>query len=187
MDFLYLKYSFVLLLSAESVWAVATLATLGRFCINIAFNIGLQYAAEVLPTTIRAQGLSLIHVAGYVSSLLSPYIVLLVRGWLYAKMTVFVCALFCSVVVAMNHDLKKICEELDQVLKQTALKLAHSHTQTLKKSDYTSSSSLGGLWTETTLSGNKLAFTQSRLKNILCSFPFSSPTSNSPITIFILK
>lgn len=55
----------------------ATLAILGRFWINISYNIGLQYAAEVLPTVVRAQGVALIHIMGYVASILSPFVVYL--------------------------------------------------------------------------------------------------------------
>nr|XP_034173980.1 organic cation transporter protein-like isoform X1 [Osmia lignaria] len=68
-----------------SIWAcavsnniyTATLAILGRFWINISYNIGLQYAAEVLPTVVRAQGVALIHIMGYVASILSPFVVYL--------------------------------------------------------------------------------------------------------------
>ena len=35
--------------------AVLICAFAARFCVNFAFNIGLQYAAELLPTVIRAQ------------------------------------------------------------------------------------------------------------------------------------
>ncbi|KAF3423478.1 hypothetical protein E2986_10608 [Frieseomelitta varia] len=64
-----------------SIWASAvsnpSLAILGRFWINISYNIGLQYAAEVLPTVVRAQGVALIHIMGYVASILAPYVVYL--------------------------------------------------------------------------------------------------------------
>ncbi|CAH2056092.1 unnamed protein product, partial [Iphiclides podalirius] len=53
----------------------ASLAIVGRFSINISYNIGMQYAAELLPTVVRAQGLSLIHMTGYVATILVPYIV----------------------------------------------------------------------------------------------------------------
>jgi MFS family permease len=49
-------------------------AMISRFWVNVAFNIGLQYAAEVLPTVIRAQGVNFIHIMGYVSSIISPFI-----------------------------------------------------------------------------------------------------------------
>ena len=56
----------------------AVLAIIGRFCVNITFNIGLQYGAELIPTEVRAQGISTVHIAGYVASIVSPYIVDLV-------------------------------------------------------------------------------------------------------------
>lgn len=53
----------------------ASLAIMGRFCVNISYNIGLQYAAELLPTVVRAQGVALIHIMGYVASIVAPFIV----------------------------------------------------------------------------------------------------------------
>ncbi|XP_075217415.1 carcinine transporter [Lycorma delicatula] len=55
----------------------ATLAIMGRFSVNISYNIGLQYAAELLPTVVRAQGVALIHIMGYVASILSPFVIYL--------------------------------------------------------------------------------------------------------------
>lgn len=50
---------------------------MGRFCVNISYNIGLQYAAELLPTVVRAQGVATIHIMGYIASIISPFIVYL--------------------------------------------------------------------------------------------------------------
>lgn len=44
---------------------------------NISYNIGLQYAAELLPTVVRAQGMALIHIMGYVASIIAPFVVYL--------------------------------------------------------------------------------------------------------------
>ncbi|CRK95636.1 CLUMA_CG009094, isoform A [Clunio marinus] len=55
----------------------ATLAILGRFSVNISYNVGLQYAAELLPTVVRAQGVAFIHIMGYVASILAPFVVYL--------------------------------------------------------------------------------------------------------------
>ncbi|XP_074042799.1 organic cation transporter protein isoform X2 [Leptinotarsa decemlineata] len=55
----------------------ATSAILGRFAINISYNIGLQYVAEILPTVVRAQGVALVHIMGYVASIISPFVVYL--------------------------------------------------------------------------------------------------------------
>lgn len=55
------------------------MAIVARLGVNIAANIGFQYAAEMLPTVVRAQGVSLIHIIGYVAHILGPYIIYLVR------------------------------------------------------------------------------------------------------------
>lgn len=55
----------------------AIMAIIGRFWINISYNIGLQYVAEVLPTVVRAQGVTFVHIMGYVSSIVAPFVVYL--------------------------------------------------------------------------------------------------------------
>ncbi|XP_063632714.1 solute carrier family 22 member 13-like [Cydia splendana] len=67
-------FSFLATTVAQGI-PTASLAIVGRFAVNIAYNIGMQYAAELLPTVVRAQGLALIHIAGYVATILVPYIV----------------------------------------------------------------------------------------------------------------
>lgn len=57
------------------------MAIIGRFAVNISYNIGLQYAAELLPTVVRAQGVALIHIMGYVASILAPFVVYLVNSF----------------------------------------------------------------------------------------------------------
>ncbi|XP_033336293.2 organic cation transporter protein [Megalopta genalis] len=54
-----------------------TMAIIARLGVNIAANIGFQYAAEMLPTVVRAQGVSLIHIIGYLAHILGPYIIYL--------------------------------------------------------------------------------------------------------------
>ncbi|EDV97466.1 GH16889 [Drosophila grimshawi] len=49
----------------------------GRFFANVCYNIGLQWAAEVLPTVVRAQGVAFIHTMGFVAMLLSPPVIYL--------------------------------------------------------------------------------------------------------------
>lgn len=68
-------FSILTLAFPDDPLAVAVLAIIGRFCVNITYNIGLQYAAELLPTVVRAQGVAGVHIAGYVAALLSPVIV----------------------------------------------------------------------------------------------------------------
>ncbi|OAD59193.1 Organic cation transporter protein [Eufriesea mexicana] len=51
-----------------------SLAICGRFFINVGSNIAMQYAAELLPTVVRGEGVAFIHVMGYVTSIFSPFI-----------------------------------------------------------------------------------------------------------------
>lgn len=51
------------------------LSVLGRFGVTMAFNSGVQYATELIPTCVRAQGVSAVHVAGYAMTFFSPYII----------------------------------------------------------------------------------------------------------------
>lgn len=57
----------------------ASLAILGRFSVNISYNIGLQYAAELLPTVVRAQGVAFIHIMGYIAQMIAPFVVYLAQ------------------------------------------------------------------------------------------------------------
>ncbi|XP_076295140.1 organic cation transporter protein [Lasioglossum baleicum] len=66
---------FCLIAATFSVGAgYATFAMFARFFINVASNIAMQYAAELLPTVVRGEGVAFIHVMGYVTSILSPFI-----------------------------------------------------------------------------------------------------------------
>ncbi|XP_075161063.1 organic cation transporter protein-like [Haematobia irritans] len=55
----------------------ASFAIMGRFFVNVSYNIGLQYAAEILPTVVRAQGVAFIHIMGYVAQIIAPFVVYL--------------------------------------------------------------------------------------------------------------
>nr|CAD7395569.1 unnamed protein product [Timema cristinae] len=59
----------------------ASLAIVGRFGVNIAYNSGAQYAAELIPTEVRGQGVAAIHVAGYAATFFSPYILYMATFW----------------------------------------------------------------------------------------------------------
>lgn len=43
---------------------VVSLALVARLAINVAYNSGAQYAVELIPTVVRGQGVSVIHVTG---------------------------------------------------------------------------------------------------------------------------
>ncbi|XP_044574605.1 carcinine transporter-like [Cotesia glomerata] len=69
-------FSFVALATPEGSITVA-MAILARLGVNVAANIGFQYAAEMLPTVVRAQGVSLIHIIGYFAHIIGPYVIYL--------------------------------------------------------------------------------------------------------------
>ncbi|XP_051159899.1 organic cation transporter protein-like isoform X2 [Leptopilina boulardi] len=69
-------FSFVAIVMPEGPATVA-MAILARLGVNIAANIGFQYAAEMLPTVVRAQGVSLIHIIGYFAHIIGPYVIYL--------------------------------------------------------------------------------------------------------------
>ncbi|CAG9857803.1 unnamed protein product [Phyllotreta striolata] len=92
----------------------ASLAIAGRFAINISYNIGLQYAAEILPTVVRAQGVALIHIMGYVASIIAPFVVYL------AKMSTSLPLLILGVLGILGGMLALFLPEtLDHELPQT--------------------------------------------------------------------
>lgn len=62
------------------------MAILARLGVNIAANIGFQYAAEMLPTVVRAQGVSLIHIIGYLAHIVGPYVIYLVSAYIPRRM-----------------------------------------------------------------------------------------------------
>ena len=60
---------------------LATLSVVGRFGVTVAYNSSAQYAAELIPTCVRGQGVAAAHVAGYALTFFSSYILYTV-GWL---------------------------------------------------------------------------------------------------------
>ncbi|XP_034942466.1 carcinine transporter-like [Chelonus insularis] len=68
-------------LYSPSTEAKLASSVLARFSGNMAANIGLQYAAELLPTPVRAQGVALVHLFGIFAHAIAPYIIDLANVW----------------------------------------------------------------------------------------------------------
>ncbi|CAB3245480.1 unnamed protein product [Arctia plantaginis] len=58
-----------------------SLGVLARFLINIAFTVLCQWGTEILPTPFRASGSAFLHMTGFATSLLSPFIVFSETLW----------------------------------------------------------------------------------------------------------
>jgi MFS transporter, OCT family, solute carrier family 22 (organic cation transporter), member 4/5 len=65
---------------------LAVLSIIGRFGVTVAYNSGAQYAAELIPTIVRGQGVAAVHVAGYALTFFSSYILYTV--WWFLNVTV---------------------------------------------------------------------------------------------------
>lgn len=52
-------------------------AVIARFTINMAYSACMQWGAEMLPTSVRGSGVSIIHICGSIATVVSPYIVYL--------------------------------------------------------------------------------------------------------------
>ena len=69
----------VLVFCKKVVFIAAIVGLFGRFSVNIAYNSGTQYAAELIPTQVRGQGLAVMHAVGYAATFFSSQILYLVR------------------------------------------------------------------------------------------------------------
>lgn len=51
------------------------MAALARLGVNVAINICFQHSTELLPTVVRVQGISLIHIIGYLAHTMGPSVI----------------------------------------------------------------------------------------------------------------
>lgn len=94
--------------------AKLAMSVLARFCLNMAANVGLQYAAELLPTPLRSQGVSLIHIFGTIAHSLAPYIVDSAKVWEGLPMLIIATVCFVGATLVLF-----LPETLGQDLPQT--------------------------------------------------------------------
>lgn len=73
----------ILLASLDSINPIITivLIVIARLGTIVAYNSGAQYAVELIPTVVRGQGVSVIHVAGHAATFFSPQILYLSTFW----------------------------------------------------------------------------------------------------------
>lgn len=77
-------------------------AVIARFFVNMACNTSMQWAAEVLPTPVRGTGVSIVHVCGYVGTVISPFIVYLDNYVTWLPLVVTACVAAVSAVVSLG-------------------------------------------------------------------------------------
>ncbi|XP_028033898.1 carcinine transporter-like [Bombyx mandarina] len=55
-------------------WPSVMCAVVARFVVNMSLSTCMQWSAEILPAPIRGSGTSIIHICGYVATVISPFI-----------------------------------------------------------------------------------------------------------------
>lgn len=102
-------------------------AVIARFAVNVSYGAMTQWAVELLPTSVRGSGTSILHTCGYIASMLSPYIVYLnvyidglpmvilsIIAGLAALVTLFI-------PETANKDLPHSFSDVDQIYKDNKL------------------------------------------------------------------
>ncbi|CAG5039514.1 unnamed protein product [Parnassius apollo] len=102
-------------------------AVVARFSINMACTAAIQWGAEMLPTSVRGSGASIIHICGYVATVISPYIVYLENfiTWLPLVIVGAIAALGAVLSLALpetaGRDMPQTFEDGDQLIKSQRL------------------------------------------------------------------
>ncbi|XP_039764012.1 carcinine transporter-like [Pararge aegeria] len=77
-------------------------AVISRFAINMCVNIGMQWAAEMLPTPVRGSGTSIVHIFSYIGTIISPYIVYLENYITWLPLVVVGCIAIIGMLLALS-------------------------------------------------------------------------------------
>ncbi|KAM3960976.1 carcinine transporter-like [Aphomia sociella] len=74
---MFISFVFSILTVSTSGLTSVIFAIIARFAVNISYSASMQWAAEMMPTSVRGSGVSIVHVCGYVATVISPYIIYL--------------------------------------------------------------------------------------------------------------
>ncbi|XP_016974844.1 organic cation transporter-like protein [Drosophila rhopaloa] len=99
----------------ENAILLALMVGLGRFGTTVSYDAEIQYAAEIIPTSVRGQAVSNIHVVGLASSSLAFYVIYLAQYYkplpsIFISILMFLGALLCLTLPETLH--KKLPETL---------------------------------------------------------------------------
>ncbi|KAL7728419.1 hypothetical protein ACLKA6_005178 [Drosophila palustris] len=99
---------------ADHALVLALMVGLGRYGAVVAYDAEAQYAAEIIPTSVRGRGMSNIHVVGYAFGFFSSYIIFL--GTIYKPLPSIFISLLMFIGAALCLTLP---ETLNKKLPQT--------------------------------------------------------------------
>lgn len=92
----------------ENALLLAIMVGLGRFGATVSYDAEIQYAAEIIPTSVRGQAVSNIHVIGLASSSLAFYVIYLAQYYkplpsIFISVLMFLGALLCLTLPETLH------------------------------------------------------------------------------------
>ncbi|XP_049885282.1 solute carrier family 22 member 13-like [Pectinophora gossypiella] len=102
-------------------------AVVARFCANMACNTAMQWAAEILPTPVRGSGISVVHICGYVGTVISPFIVYLetVVEWLPLIVVGAIAFLGAAVCLGLPEtaakEMPQTFDDAEELIKSTSM------------------------------------------------------------------
>lgn len=129
-------------LMLPSTIAKLTMSVMARFCLNMAANIGLQYAVELLPTPVRSQGVSLIHTFGIIAHTLAPYIIDMAKVWEGFPMLIICTIAFMGAMSVLflpetlGHDLPQTIDQGEEFGKDQSFWWLPCHKKALFEQQY---------------------------------------------------
>ncbi|KMZ02621.1 organic cation transporter-like protein [Drosophila simulans] len=93
----------------ENAILLALMVGLGRFGATVSYDAEIQYAAEIIPTSVRGQAVSNIHVIGLASSSLAFYVIYLAQYYkplpsIFISVLMFLGALLCLTLPETLHQ-----------------------------------------------------------------------------------
>lgn len=93
---------------SENAVLLALMVGLGRFGTTVSYDAEIQYAAEIIPTSVRGQAVSNIHVVGLASSSLAFYVIYLAQYYkplpsIFISVLMFLGALLCLTLPETLH------------------------------------------------------------------------------------
>ncbi|XP_030374216.1 organic cation transporter-like protein [Scaptodrosophila lebanonensis] len=99
----------------ENAVLLAIMVALGRYGVTVSYDAEIQYAAEIIPTSVRGRAVSNVHVVGLASSSLAFYVIYLAKFYkplpsLFISCLLIIGALLCLTLPETLH--KKLPETL---------------------------------------------------------------------------
>lgn len=102
-------------------------AVVARFCVNMACNTAVLWTAELLPTSVRGSGSSIVHICGYIATVISPFIAYLDTYIYWLPMIVVGCVAILGALIGLippetaRKDMPQTFENAEELIKSQGL------------------------------------------------------------------